>query len=270
MRASEVSRLLSELGVTPDRRLGQSFLVNDRLAARMAGECSGPTLEIGPGLGALTVRLLETCESVTAVEISERLAGHLGRTLSARGLVVVRGDFLRTDPRLLPGSPFTCVASNLPYSISSPSVMRLVEPAFSQVRRAVVMLQAEVAERIAASPGGKAYGRLTLGLWPHFTPRPLLEAEPGDFHPEPAVRSRVLVLDRRDAPLVPAELLPQFRRVVAAGFSKRRKTILNNLSDLVGRPGAGAVLRDAGIDSTERAERIPPEGFVRIAELTVR
>jgi 16S rRNA (adenine1518-N6/adenine1519-N6)-dimethyltransferase len=266
MSASEVRSILLSLGVEPARSLGQNFLVNPEKAARIASEAGpGSVLEVGPGLGALTGLLLERGLAVTAVEISPAFCRYLEERFSGSGLSVVQGDFLRTDPSKLPGFPFSSVAGNLPYSISSPALVRLAEPVFEGVGRAVLMLQSEVAVRAAAREGTKDFGRLALALWPHYTVRPILDAGPSEFYPQPAVKSRVILLERRPLVLVPAPLLARYGRVVRISFSSRRKTILNNLASVLGREKAGEVLLTAGVDPALRAEQVPPEGFVRIA-----
>lgn len=268
MNGDQVRRALSEIGLVPNRLLGQNFLVNDSIAARIASACPpGSVLEIGPGLGALTGFLLSADRTVTAVEVSHLMADRLESVFAGHPLTVVRGDFLRIDPSSLSGQPFVALAANLPYGISTPALFRLTEPAFEQVKTAVVMLQAELADRVTASPGGKQYGRLALGLWPHFSARHFLDACPEDFYPRPSISSKVLVLDRRPTPLVPPDLADAYRRVVAVCFSRRRKTILNNLASALGRDRAATVLSLAGIDSGMRAEQLPPECFTRIAEL---
>lgn len=268
MNASQVRRALEEIGLVPNRLLGQNFLVNESVAARIAAACPrGNVLEVGPGLGALTSFLLDGGRTVTGVEVSHLMADRLERVFEGRPLEIVRGDFLEIDPGSLPGAPFPALAANLPYSISSPALFRLTEPSFASIRTAVVMLQAELADRVTAGPGCKEYGRLALGIWPVFESRSLLDAEPGDFYPKPSISSRVLLLTRRPSPLVTEELMPAFRRVVALCFARRRKTILNNLAALMGRDRAASVLALAGIDSGMRAEQLAPECFKRIAEL---
>lgn len=222
-------------------------------------------LEVGPGLGALTRHLAETAGRLCCVEISGKLAGRLRGVAGLEDVEVVLADFLEVDPEELPGHPFDVLASNLPYSISTPALMRLLEPGLFGVERAVVMLQREVARRVTAEPGSGDYCRLTLALWPHFEAGSLLDAEPADFYPQPAVRSRVLVLTRRKEPEVPAALARRFSWVVRVGFSSRRKTLLNNLSAVMDREVAVSILAGIGAGRKARAEELPPEAFVALA-----
>ncbi len=263
----ELTRLLARAGVTPRRSLGQSFLVNDLVARAIAEEAAseGSVLEIGAGLGALTARLLPLCGSLTAVEVSSGMAGLLEELYGADGLRVVEADFLQVVPEELPGHPFDTVAGNLPYSISSPVVFRLLEPCFSEVRKAVVMLQREVAMRAEPRVGTKDYGRMALRLWCRFRVRKLLDAEPRDFRPVPEVRSRVLVLERKPETEVAPEHLPDFDRLAGVAFARRRKTLLNNLAPLFGREEAARAMEETGIDMMARAEQVPPETMASLA-----
>lgn len=268
MTAAEVRDILARIGVAPSRTLGQHFLLNEGTAERIASAARGrSTLEIGPGLGMLTRHLAGHCESVTAVEISAPLAAFLGTGTLRPGVSVVNADFLALDPSALPGYPFDTVAGNLPYGISTAVLSAISGPRFSGVARAVLMLQTEVAARAACLSGGKEYGRLSLLLWPDFTVTRLLDAGPGDFYPQPAVNSRVIVLDRRPVPMIPSSSADSFRRMVRVCFASRRKTILNNLASLTGRDEALRLLGRAGIEPGLRAEQVPPEGFARLASL---
>lgn len=268
MSPAEVRAALDALGMTPNRRLGQSFLVSEEVAVSTARECSGMNvLEIGPGLGALTGELLAVASRVTAVEISPQLCAWLSARIEGSRFSLVCGDFLRMDPSELPGHPFDAVAGNLPYSISSQALVRLAGNDLESVRKAVVMLQTEVAVRAMTLTGGKEYGRLALALWPHFTVRRLLDTGPSSFYPQPEVRSRVVVLDRRREPAVAREMLGSFSRLVRVGFASRRKTLLNNLASVIGRPAAEAALSRAGIAPSLRAEDLPPEGFAGLSEV---
>lgn len=264
----ETGRLLRKVGIRPDRGLGQNFLVNASIARSIAAAVpsEGRTLEIGPGLGSLTRYLLPRCEGLTAVEISSRMGRYLNDRFGEEGLRVVNADFLSVDPASLPGYPFRNLAGNLPYSISSPVLFRLVEDPFAQVLTAVLMLQREVAVRLAALDGGRDYGKLSLQIWPLFTVEVLLDAVPEDFFPPPEVHSRVVVLRRREEPLVSGDSYRAFRRLVKVSFAARRKTILNNLIAIMDREEALNILGRAGIPPDRRAEQVPPEGFLELLE----
>jgi 16S rRNA (adenine1518-N6/adenine1519-N6)-dimethyltransferase len=269
MLRTETRRNLQALGITPDRKLGQNFLVNPSVSSRIAGAVPrhDSTLEIGPGLGSLTEKLADRCDTVTLVELSKKMSDFLRMKFSGKPVHVVNGDFLSIDPMELPGFPFSTIAGNLPYSISSPILFRLLEDAFSEVETAVIMLQREVAQRVTALDGGRDYGRLSLQIWPKFSVEVLLDASPEDFYPAPEVMSRVIVLKRRPEALLSGEEYVRFRRLVRISFSMRRKTILNNMKAAFGRDGAMDLLERAGIDPGLRAEQLSPQDFAKIAEM---
>lgn len=267
MNEAETRATLRLLGVSPDRGFGQSFLINPFLAARIAsalGPSGGTVLEIGPGLGALTGALAERGHMVTAVEISQAMSQYLRERLPC--VRVVQGDFMKTEPEDIPGHPFQSVASNLPYSISTPALLRLCEPGFGSVSRAVLMLQREVALRLECVSGGREYGRLALAVWPHFRVSVLFEAGPWEFFPRPEVESLVVLLERKPASPVKPEFYGRFLELVKASFSARRKKIVNNLARVYGKNRALAILDGAGVDPGLRPERVAPESFARMAE----
>jgi len=268
MLLTDLRRHLSKAGFYPSRKLGQNFLVNSSIAARIAAEIPGHggVLEIGPGFGSLTEKLLPRSESISAVEISERMASFLKRRFSDEQLSVIQGDFLKVDPSELPGYPFTTIVGNLPYYISSAIIFRMIEQSFRHVEKAVLMLQREVAIRLSTLDGGKNYGKLSLQIWPIFSVDDLIDVAAEDFYPVPRVLSRVVVLNRRASPLIDDELYGRFRRIVKVSFAMRRKTIYNNLKPLLGKDGALELLEKCDIDPSHRAEQLPPDRFIRMTE----
>lgn len=267
-RRNEIRRILDDLGVYPRKKLGQNFLLNEGVASRIAeAAASESALEVGPGLGALAVRLASTCGRLTCVEVSEKLAAYLRGLPALADSTIITADFLKLDPRQLSGYPFDCLVGNLPYSISSQVLLGLIDERLAAVRKAVLMLQREVAQRVRASGGTKSFGRLHLQIWPFFRAERILDVGSDDFYPRPAVSSRVLLLKRRERPLLEPSLLEDYRRVVKASFASRRKTILNNLARLVGKSSARALLTKAEVDPDSRAEKLSPECFVRLTEV---
>lgn len=267
MNTATTREALSSLGIVPDKGLGQNFLVNPLLAQRIAaslGVPGGAVLEIGPGLGALTEALMARGLTVTALEISQAMSLRLRELMP--GLSVVQQDFLKAVPEELPGHPFAAVASNLPYSISTPAVIRLCESGFQSVSRAVLMLQREVAARLECTTGGREYGRLALAVWPHYSVSILFDAGPWEFFPRPEVESSVVLLERKKDPPLPPRLYPRFVEIVKAAFSSRRKKIVNNLARVYGKDRALAILGSVGVCPDLRAERVPPESFAAMAE----
>lgn len=230
---------------------------------------SDTVLEIGPGRGALTLLLAGRVGRLIAVEKDRRLAGELAEALAARfgrngRWKVEVEDILRWDWSRLPAG--ARVIGNLPYEISTPVLEKLFGSDRWSV--AVLMLQREFAVRLAASPGGKEYGRLSLFARCFCACETVREVPASCFRPRPRVDSRIVRLTRRSPPLVAQERQPEFFAVVASAFGRRRKTLLNSIAAglKVPKPEVDSVLRSAGIDPRRRAETLDLEEFRRIAE----
>lgn len=266
MNRSETRKALKEMDMRADRSLGQNFLINPLAAlkiVRALGDKPLSVLEIGPGLGALTGKLLEAGHRVAAVELSEPFSERLSSLFPA--VHTTHGDFLQVNPLEMEGFPFDAVASNLPYNISSQAVLRLCAVEFNQVKRVVIMLQKEMAERLCCLEGGRNYGRLALMVWPWYSVKKLFDLEPGEFMPVPKVSSRVVVMEKKEDPPLDRETYSVYGRVVKAAFSSRRKKIINCLTQIFGREAAIHMLEAADVNPDLRAERIPPEKFVELA-----
>ncbi|MET2010039.1 16S rRNA (adenine(1518)-N(6)/adenine(1519)-N(6))-dimethyltransferase RsmA [Microbacterium chocolatum] len=272
--AGEIRALAAELEVTPTKKLGQNFVVDAntvRKIVQVAGVRTGErVVEVGPGLGSLTLAILEVGASVTAVEIDHRLAARLPETAAAHGvapdaLTVVDADALRV--RELPGDP-TVLVANLPYNVSVPVLLHFLET-FPHLERGVVMVQAEVGERLAAPPGSKTYGAPSVkaawyGAW-----RLAGTVSRQVFWPVPNVDS-VLVAFRRDPQARGSEdLRRRTFALVDAAFQQRRKMLRQALSGVLGGTAAAASARleAAGVAATARGEELSVEDFVRIAEV---
>jgi len=261
------------LGVRPSRRLGQNFLTDPRVAERIAAlilDPAEPVIEIGPGLGALTVPLARTGRRLVAVELDLRLADHLERLISGHPAArVVRGDILmeRIDS-LMPSEPQVTVLGNLPYAITSPVLAWILEQA-ARVRRAVLMLQREVADRLSSPPGEKRYGPITVFVRLEAEVRSEFRVSPGAFYPRPEVESVVLSLTPRPYPgSTPAE---RERALVLAraAMGTRRKTLQNALAHGLGMSPAEAAARlnAAGIDPRRRGETLAIAELLAIARV---
>jgi 16S rRNA (adenine1518-N6/adenine1519-N6)-dimethyltransferase len=250
------------------RRLGQHFLSDPKILARIADalDCSpGETiLEIGPGQGALTRELLARGVQVVAIEKDRALAEQLRCRVSGVGCQVVTGDALDLDWHELHSrhqTPDTRhrlkIVGNIPYYITSPLLEKALTPPLPE--RVVFLVQAEVADRIAAPPGGKTYGALSVGVQAVCRVEKLFTIAPGAFKPPPKVRSALIRLTPLAEPLVTPEEVAPLRAFVTACFSRRRKQLKNAV------PGMTATdLTDLGFDPTDRPERLPPEAFVRL------
>ncbi|PZU41418.1 MAG: 16S rRNA (adenine(1518)-N(6)/adenine(1519)-N(6))-dimethyltransferase [Microbacterium sp.] len=273
--ATEIRALATELDVTPTKKLGQNFVVDANTVRRIvqvARVARGDrVVEVGPGLGSLTLAILEAEASVTAVEIDHRLAERLPETARAHGvpegaLTVVDADALRV--RELPGDPEVLVA-NLPYNVSVPVLLHLLET-FPRLERGVVMVQAEVGERLAAPPGSKVYGAPSAkAAW--YGPWRLAGTVSRQvFWPVPNVDS-VLVAFARDAE--PRGTEDERRRtfaIIDAAFQQRRKMLRQALSSVLGGSSAeaSAALEAAGVAPTARGEELGVEDYLRVARVS--
>ncbi len=252
----------------PRKRFGQHFLVDAGVARRIVAlaQLSGreTVLEIGPGRGALTRLLVRAAARLYLIEIDRDLSQRLREELVALPTVqVVEGDVLDINLQALlpPDRPVVAVA-NLPYNISTPVLMQLLETP-ERFARLVLMVQREVAERLCAAPGSKAYGALSVMAQLVAAMRIALRVPPAAFSPRPKVQSAVVVFEpHRDDRVSDAER-HAVRRVVRTVFTRRRKQLGNALTPLTAHPHA--VLRDLGVDPRRRPETLTVDEFVRIA-----
>lgn len=270
--AARVRELADRLGVRPTKQWGQNFVVDANTVRRIVRTAEvtadDTVLEVGPGLGSLTLALLETGAHVVAVEVDPVLAEALPGTVAelapgaADRLEVVHADALRVTE--LPRQPTTLVA-NLPYNVSVPVVLHLLER-FPSIERVLVMVQLEVAERLAASPGSKTYGVPSVKAAWYADVRLAGKIGRSVFWPVPNVDSGLVSLVRREPPATAATREEVFRCVDAA-FAQRRKTLRAALRGLAGSAEAAeAALRQAGVDPAARGEQIDVVAFAAIAE----
>jgi 16S rRNA (adenine1518-N6/adenine1519-N6)-dimethyltransferase len=262
---------LQKHGLATKKALGQHFLVDDNVIGRILDLAAlGGTetvLEIGPGIGTLTVPLCAHAGAVVAVERDLELAPVLEETTASCGrFALVHGDAVNIPAEAIaaPFGPPTALVSNLPYGVAATVVLRCFEE-FPEIRSATVMVQAEVAERMAASPGRKDYGAYTVKLRLRARPAGRFMVSRGCFLPPPRVESTVLRLER--APLTDDPcLVEDASRVADMAFAQRRKTIRNNLRAAFGDASAvESALADAGIEGGLRAEAVAPDGYLRLA-----
>jgi 16S rRNA (adenine1518-N6/adenine1519-N6)-dimethyltransferase len=272
--------LLNAHGLRPQKRWGQNFLSDpataQKIVARSGVRPEDIIVEIGPGLGALTVPLARSARRIYAIEKDRKLSAILKSELSASGVSnveLVVGDVLQLDwDRLAAeaGQSLT-VFGNLPYNISSQVVVHLIQSR-SRLSRAVLMFQTELADRLTAAPGGKAYGRITVMLAYCATVKHVCHVGAKAFYPAPQVDSEVLEIGFSPAKPHPAHDETRLFQLIAAAFGQRRKTLKNALSAsaLQIAPGRAArALVAAGIDPRRRAETLSPEEFVAL-EISLR
>lgn len=267
---------LRALGVRPSRRLGQNFLLDPRVAERIAGLVTDPretVVEIGPGLGALTERLAASGRTVVAVELDLRLAEEVERLLAGRANVrVVRGDVLEQRlSDLAPGSAVVTVVANLPYSITTPAV-EWVLAGGARVRRALLMVQREVAERMTAQPGGREFGSLAVFLGMHAEVKSLFRVSPGAFYPRPEVESVVVEVVPRPYPGTTEQERSDAEKLARAATISRRKTIANALARgmRVEPEAARRLLIEADVEPGRRGETLGVEDWLNLARAWAR
>ena len=263
---STIKLLLERHGFRFSKSLGQNFLINPSVCPRMAEE-SGVTgetniLEIGPGIGVLTCELASRGRKVVSIELDKRLLPVLKETLAAHdNVTVVQGDALKVDLQALIKEEFSgepvSVCANLPYYITSPVIMRLLEERLP-LESITVMVQKEAAERICAEPGTRASGAISLAVNYYAEPRILFPVSRGSFMPSPKVDSAVIRLDVRKKPPVELESEKRFFQLIAAAFGQRRKTVCNAVSAGLSLPKERvlAALERADLDLMVRAERL--------------
>lgn len=273
----EVRAALRETELRPKKSLGQNFLIHDRVIdtiARLLDLSPGEeVLEIGPGLGFLTRRLLKSGAKVWAVEVDPLLVARLRRAPFGADpkLELIHGDILEIAlPDTLPGRKIK-LAGNLPYSVSTPVLFRIFEwrAHFSIL---VLMVQREVAERMAARPGTKEYGALSIWCQVHGRIVAKAAVSPEAFFPRPKVRSTVLKIELFPEPLIDAVESSALRGLVRAAFGQRRKTLGNALGawSAAGRAEMENFLRAQGVDSQRRGETLSVEEFIKLARAARR
>jgi 16S rRNA (adenine1518-N6/adenine1519-N6)-dimethyltransferase len=268
---ADIRQIASSIGIRPAKRLGQNFVTDAgtvrRITALAALEPDDVVLEVGPGFGSLTLPLLAAASRVVAVELDPALAAELPRTVAARApglagrLEVITADAARV--RKLPGRPPTALVANLPYNVAVPVVLHLLA-AVPSLRRGLVMVQAEVADRMSAPPGSRTYGVPSVKLAWFADVRRAGSVPRTVFWPVPGVDSGLVALARRPPP--PDAVREEVFAVVDAAFAQRRKTLRAALARWAGSAAAAErLLRAAGVDPALRGEALGVADFARIA-----
>jgi 16S rRNA (adenine1518-N6/adenine1519-N6)-dimethyltransferase len=260
----------------PNKRLGQHFLRDREVIRELINladfKKTDRVLEVGPGLGALTIPLAGYVHEIIGVEKDSRLADTLENNLLKSGITnvtLIKDDILKLDLKKVVG-PYENkikVIGNLPYNISSPFLEKLIYHR-DLINKAVLMFQFEFANRLIASPGGKDYGAITILTHYHAAVSPLLEVSKNSFYPKPKVGSMVVVIDMQSPYSKRAEDEAVFKMVVKGAFAYRRKTVYNSLKGSLTSYGGdeiSAALERSSIDSMRRAETINIDEFLRLA-----
>ena len=272
--------ILEKYGFSFKKSLGQNFLIDTNVLNRIVdfAEMSSETaaIEIGPGIGALTEQLAKRAKKVIAFEIDQRLLPILGETLEPYDNVkIIHSDVLKANVKQVVEEEFEkdqdiMVVANLPYYVTTPILFKLLEEQLP-IRGIVVMLQKEVADRIAAAPGTKDYGSLSIALQYYTEAETVMIVPRTVFVPQPNVDSAVIRLTKREKPAVMVQDEAFFFEVVRASFAQRRKTLMNNLvNNLQGIPKDKELLeqtlQEAGIDPKRRGETLSIEEFGRLSD----
>ncbi|HVN87912.1 MAG TPA: 16S rRNA (adenine(1518)-N(6)/adenine(1519)-N(6))-dimethyltransferase RsmA [Candidatus Binatia bacterium] len=263
----QVRRELAALDRRPRKRLAQHLLADRNIIRRIVdlAELTGAesVLEIGPGLGALTIELAARCAQLVLIELDRDFAARLReRFVDQPHVAVVEGDVLKMDLRARCSAP-TIVVANLPYNISTPVLFTLLDHA-ELFPRLVLMLQREVAQRMRAQPSDEAYGALSVLVQFRARVRHGLHVDPAAFVPRPKVQSEVVVVEPYAALPIPVRDIRVFRSVVRAAFQQRRKQLVNSIATVTNN--AAGVLRAADIDPTRRPETLSLREFGRLAD----
>ncbi len=270
-----IKDILSRHGFTFSKSLGQNFLINPSVCPKMA-ELSGAdsgvgVIEVGPGIGVLTNELCRLADKVVAVELDKRLLPVLEETLSEYdNLKIINDDILKIDLHNLIREEFdgmdVIVCANLPYYITSPVIMKLLEDKLP-ISSITVMVQKEAAQRICAGVGTRQSGAVTVSVNYYAVPKMLFSVSAGSFMPAPKVDSAVIRLDILKEPPVKVGDESKFFSVVKAAFSQRRKTLANSLSSGLCRPKdeVNSILENSGILPNSRAEQLSLADFAAIA-----
>lgn len=271
----EIKRIMESSGFSFSKSLGQNFIINPSVCPRMAEMCGADkncgVLEVGPGIGVLTNELCKVARKVVAVELDKRLPEILALTLSDHDNVkIVSGDIMELDLHRLIREEFegmdVVVCANLPYYITSPVIMRLLEEKLP-VKALTVMVQKEAADRLCAELGSRASGAVTAAVRYYSEPRLLFKVSAGSFMPAPKVDSAVIRLDIRSTPSVELRDEKLFFRVVRGAFAQRRKTVVNSIASSlsIDKEAVTSALERAQLSPMVRAEKLTLEDFARLA-----
>ena len=271
----EIKRIMESSGFSFSKALGQNFIVNPSVCPRMAEMCGADkecgVLEVGPGIGVLTNELCKVAKKVVAVELDKRLPEILAKTLSDHDNVkIVSGDVMEIDLHKLIKEEFegmdVVVCANLPYYITSPIIMKLLEERLP-IKALTVMVQKEAADRLCAQMGTRAAGAVTAAVRYYSEPKLLFKVSAGSFMPAPKVDSAVIRLDIHNETKLNVKDEKLYFRVVRGAFSQRRKTVSNSLSSVLSIEKAKVMeaLEKAQVSPMARAEQLTLEDFASIS-----
>ena len=269
--AGEIRTLAAELDLRPTKKLGQNFVIDPNTIRKIVAAANlGPldkVVEIGPGLGSLTLGLLEKVDQLVAIEFDEKLANRLGETLNQKApeksCQIIHADAMNvTELDIQPDA----LVANLPYNISVPVILHFLK-SFPSISKVLVLVQAEVAARLVAGPGSKTYGSPSVKLAWYGKATPAGVVSRSIFWPVPNVDSALVYFEKRSTPL-PTQLRAEVFRVIDGAFAQRRKTLRQALSNWAGSPDlAEQILVKAGVSPQARGEDLSIDDFIEVAKL---
>ena len=265
----ETNMLLNQYGLRANKKLGQNFLINQQIIDEIIEKSQitkeDTVLEIGPGLGSLTKALMQKAKRVIAVELDENMVNILKNRFNNENLEIINEDILKIDLNEITNKYGKIkVVANLPYYITTPIVMKLLEEEYS-IESITVMVQKEVGERLCAEPGSKDFGAVTVGVNYYSKSKIIIDVPKDNFMPVPEVDSCVIKLDILSEPPIDVKDKKRFFRLVKAAFSQRRKTINNSLaSGEFSKESVLNALNKLGIDAKLRAENLSIQDFANI------
>ncbi len=267
----ETEFILKKYGLRANKKLGQNFLINEEIINQIIEKAdvnkNDTIIEIGPGLGSLTAKLLENANKVIAIELDSNMSNILKeRFCLYDNFELIEKDVLKVDlNEIVEKYDSVKVVANLPYYITTPIIMKLLEEKL-KLKSITVMVQKEVGERFCAVPNSKEYGAITISINYYTKPEIIIDVPKENFEPMPEVDSCVIKLDVRNVPPVELKNEKDFFNLIKAGFSQRRKTINNSLASMgISKEKIKNVLEKLGIDSKLRAENLTMEQFADIS-----
>lgn len=277
MRLTDISyahAVMRSHGINPQKRFGQNFLTNPAVVDTIADACADGDcgiIEIGPGIGTLTEALAERYKKVVAIEIDRGLIPVLDDTLSRfKNVVVIEGDAMKIDFAALCREHFNgmrvCVCANLPYYITSPIIMKLLEEGGGLFESLTVMIQKEVADRFAAEAGTSDYGAITLAVNYRAVVEKIMNVAPGNFIPPPKVTSTVIKMDVLKEPPVECRDEKKMFEIIRLAFCQRRKTLSNALSSAYEKERTEAALEELGLPRDVRGERLTLSDYAALTD----
>lgn len=267
----ETEFILKKYGLRANKKLGQNFLINEEIINQIIEKAdvnkNDTIIEIGPGLGSLTAKLLENANKVIAIELDSNMSNILKeRFCLYDNFELIEKDVLKVDlNEIVEKYDSVKVVANLPYYITTPIIMKLLEERL-KLKSITVMVQKEVGERFCAVPNSKEYGAITISINYYTKPEIIIDVPKENFEPMPEVDSCVIKLDVRNVPPVEIKNEKDFFNLIKAGFSQRRKTINNSLASMgISKEKIKSVLEKLSIDSKLRAENLTMEQFADIS-----